>query len=741
MNPDQTFSTTIGGHEMTLSTGKLAGQAGGAVSIRQGDTMLLTTATMSKNMREGMSFFPLTVDFEEKIYAAGRIPGSFFRREARASTEGILTARVTDRAIRPLFPKGMRNEVQVITTAISSDSVHHLDLLSLNAASAALHISDVPWAGPVAAVRVGYIDGQLVVNATIQEMEASALDLRVAGSRDAILMVEAGAEMVSEALMVEALLFAHQQMQPLLDLFEEMRAAVGKEKREVALQVPDPALVAEVTARLDGRMKAIVAEKTERSDRNEAMAELREAIIGEYQEADPEANSPAGYEVFEGLLKKAMRNRILYDGIRPDGRAYNKVRDLSSETNISPRAHGSGLFQRGETQVLSVATLGTPRDAQKVDGLYPLDSRRFMHHYNFPPYSTGETWFLRGPKRREIGHGMLGLTALTPVIPDEESFPYTIRVVSEVLSSNGSTSQAAICAAALALMDCGVPLKDVVGGVAMGLVSDGTKYAILSDIQGLEDHIGDMDFKVAGTEEGITALQMDIKLTGISPEMMAEALEQARQARLEIIASMKQTLPAPREQLSEWAPRMESIKIDSEQIGAVIGKGGSTVRALQDEYDVAIDIQEDGTIFVAGVDGIRTTAAIERIKQIAKGPEIGDTILGKVVRITDFGAFVELLPGTDGLVHISQMSPERIDRVEDVVDLGDELLVMITDKDRDGKYRLSRKAVIAGMSLEEARDADPAIRGGGRGGRDGGRGGRDGGWGGRGGNDRRRRRD
>ena len=739
MKPDQTFSTTIGGHEITLATGKLAGLAGGAVTIRQGDTVLLTTATMSKNLREGMSFFPLTVDFEEKIYAAGRIPGSFFRREARASTEGILTARVTDRSIRPLFPKGMRNEVQVITTAISSDSVHHLDLLSLNAASAALHISDVPWGGPVAAVRVGYIDGQLVVNATIPEMEASALDLRVAGTRDAILMVEAGAEMVSESLMVDALQYAHQQMQPLLDLFDEMRAAVGKEKREVAVFVPDPVLAAEVTTRLDGRMKEIVASMTERDARNEAMAELREAIINEYLAEDPNADVSAIYEVFESLLKKAMRNRILNDGIRPDGRPYDKIRELSSEVKLSPRGHGSGLFQRGETQVLSVATLGTPRDAQKLDGLYPVESRRFMHHYNFPPYSTGETWMLRGPKRREIGHGMLGLTAIAPVLPDEESFPYTIRVVSEVLTSNGSTSQASICAATLALMDCGVPIKDVVGGVAMGMVTDGTKYAILSDIQGLEDHIGDMDFKVAGTEHGITALQMDIKVAGISAELMAQALEQARKGRLEIIASMKKTLPAPRAELSEWAPRMEAIKIDPEAIGAVIGKGGSTVRALQEAFDVAIDIQEDGTIFVAGVDGIRTEAAIARIKQIAKGPEIGDTILGKVVRITDFGAFVELLPGTDGLVHISQLSPERVERVEDVVDLGDELLVMITDKDRDGKYRLSRKAVLAGMSLDEARDADPAIRGGGRGGRGGDS--RDS-RGGRGGNgDRRRRRD
>ncbi len=729
MPEEHTFRTHIGANEIVVATGKLAEQAGGSVTIRMGDSLVLGTATMSRNPREGMNFFPLMVDFEERIYAAGRIPGSFFRREGRPSTESILTARVTDRSLRPLFPEGMRHEVQIVITALSSDTIHHLDLMSLNAASAALTISNIPWNGPVGAVRVGYINGQLVANPTIPEMEDSRLDLRLAGTREAIIMVEAGAMEVPESLMVDALAFGHEAIQDFISLQEEMRATLGKPKAEIEYFLLDEGHEAAVGERVGDRLRDILAQHTDRDGRNEAVGALREEIMESFLAEDELADMAGLQMAFEKRLKKEVRARIL-DGVRPDGRDYTTVRELACEVGLSPRAHGSGLFRRGQTQVLSIVTLGTPREAQKLDGLTPQESRRFMHHYNFPPYSTGETWPMRGPRRREIGHGMLGLTAMEPVLPDEEEFPYTIRVVSEVLSSNGSTSQASICAGVLALMDCGVPLRRPVAGVAMGMVKEGDRVAVLTDIQGMEDHLGDMDFKVAGTSDGITALQMDIKIGGLSKARMAEALEQARQARMEILGVMTSLLPAPRAELSPWAPRMVTIKIDPEQIGAVIGKGGATIRSIQDAFDVAIDIQEDGTVFVAGVDGKKTDEAIERIQQIARGPEIGDTMLGKVVRITDFGAFIELLPGTDGMVHISQLATERVRSVDDVIQLGDELLVMITDVDPMGKIRLSRRAVLEGMTLEEARASDPAL---GRGSRERSSGGR----GRRGNNDRR----
>jgi len=723
MLPEHSFKATVGEHEITIATGKLAEQAGGAVTYRVGDSVLLSTATMSKSPREGLDFFPLTVEFEEKMYAAGRIPGSFFRREGRPTTDAILTARLTDRPLRPLFPDGMRNEVQVITTTLSSDSEHHLDIMAVNAASAALTISDVPWNGPIAAVRVGYIDGEFVLDPTIPQMADSSLNLRIAGSRDAIIMVEAGADEVPEALLIEALAFGHAGMQPLIDLQLKMREEVGKPKREVTIATKDVELTAAVQAQLGGRIQDILVEYDDRSGRNEAMDDLREEVVDAITEANEMADPKAIYGILSTEWKNAVRDRILYEGIRPDGRDYATIRELSSETGLSPRAHGSGLFRRGQTQVLSIVALGTPREAQRLDGLYPEDSRRFMHHYNFPPFSTGETWMMRGPRRREIGHGALVETALTPVIPGEDDFAYTIRVVSEVLSSNGSTSQGSVCATSLALMDAGVPITRPVAGVAMGLVTDGKKFAILSDIQGLEDHLGDMDFKVAGTSEGITALQMDIKISGLSQELMAEALEQARQGRLEILASMTKTIAEPRAGLSDWAPRMISVKIDPEKIGAIIGKGGSTIRKLEEEFEVSIDIQEDGTIFVAGVNGKLAEDAARRIETLAKGPELGSIYTGKVVRITDFGAFIEILPGTDGLVHISQLASERLNRVEDAVQMGDEVMVMVTDVGMEGKIRLSRQAVLEGWTLEEARERDQP--GGSRGGRD--RGGRNGG--------------
>jgi len=721
MLTESTFRTTVGGHEYEVSTGKLAEQAGGAVSIRVGDSMLLATTTMSKSVREGLDFFPLSVDFEEKMYAAGRIPGSFFRREGRPSTEAILICRLTDRPLRPLFPKGMRNEVQVIITTLSSDSVYHLDTLAVNAASCALTISDIPWNGPIGAVRVAYIEGELVANPTIEQMADSQLDLRMAGSREAIIMVEAGANEVSEELLVEALEFGHNALQPFIDLQIEMREAVGKEKKEVQIAEPDPALDEQVRDRLGDQVKQIVAEHTDRAARNEAMDLLRDEVVDSFLEEDASIEPKDVRGIISTVLKQEIRGRILDEGIRPDGRGYADLRALSSEIEISPRAHGSGLFRRGETQVLSLVALGTLREAQRLDGLYPQETRRFMHHYNFPPFSTGETWFLRGPKRREIGHGALVENALRPMVPSEEDFPYAIRVVSEVLSSNGSTSQASVCAASLALMDCGVPLKRPVAGIAMGLVTDGEKHAVLTDIQGLEDHLGDMDFKVAGTVNGATALQMDIKISGLDREVMAQALEQARIARLAILDSMSQTMPEPRAELSKWAPRMVSIKIDSDKIGAVIGKGGSTIRSLEEDFDVSVDIQDDGTVYVAGVDGEQTDLALEKIKFLTKSPELGEIFTGKVVRTTDFGAFVEFTPGVDGMVHISQLSSDRLDRVEDAAVVGDEVMVMITDIDKaTGKIRLSRQAVLEGWTLEEAQSKDSVRSSGNRGQRRGG---------------------
>ncbi|MCP4426978.1 MAG: polyribonucleotide nucleotidyltransferase [Chloroflexi bacterium] len=718
MLPETIFTTRVGEHDVTFATGKLAEQAGGAVTIRVGDSMLLATATMSKNVREGLDFFPLSVDFEEKLYADGRIPGSFFRREGRPTTDAILTSRLTDRPLRPLFPKGMRNEVQMIITALASDNVHFLDIMTVNAASAALTISNVPWNGPIGAVRVGYINGAFVANPTIEEMAESELDLRMAASKDAVIMVEAGANEVTEEIMVQALAFGHEAIQPLVAVQEEMRAALGKEKAEVELMKADEDLAAAVNGRIGNRIKEIVATQPTRDGRNAAMEELREEIVNGLLEEDETADAKAIRGIISDTLKKAIRDRILYDGIRPDGRDYTTVRELSSETGLVPRVHGSGLFRRGQTQVLSVATLGMPREAQKLDGLSPGESRRYMHHYNFPPFSTGETWFLRGPKRREIGHGMLARTALRPMIPKETEFPYTIRVVSEVLSSNGSTSQASVCGSTLALMDAGVPIKAPVAGVAMGLISDGEKFAVLSDIQGLEDHLGDMDFKVAGSAEGITALQMDIKISGLSQELMAQAMEQARVGRLEILNSMLATIPEPNAELSPYAPRMMTVSIDPDKIGAVIGKGGAMIRSLEETYEVSIDIQEDGTIFVAGVDGEKAEAAIQHIESLTEEAKLGEIYTGKVVRITDFGAFVEFIPGTDGLVHISQLSSDHLRRVEDAVQMGDEVMVMVTDISPEGKVRLSRKAVLEGWTLEEAQANDQPKRGGGRGGRD-----------------------
>ena len=698
------FTATLGGETLTFETGKLAPQAGGAVTITSGDTKLLVTATMSRDVREGISFFPLTVDFEERLYAAGRIPGSFFRREGRPPESATLIARLTDRPIRPLFPKKMRNDVQVIITPLSQDEEHQADILSIIGASAALTISDVPFDGPIAATRVGYIDGELVINPTLPQMEESALDLKLAGSGDALLMVAASAEEVSEGVLVEALRTGHSAIQDVINTQHKMQEAVGKPKRPYTLHgvVPDE-LVDTMRQEASDRIADAFYEAEDKEERDNHVRSLQEEMVGRFGE---QWDGNVIKEALDEIAREIIRGRTIYDNRRPDGRKSDDIRSLSAEVGLLPRAHGSGLFTRGETQVLSVATLGTPREEQIIDDLSPREKKRYMHHYNFPPYSTGETWPLRGPKRREIGHGVLGEHALRPVLPDEDDFAYTIRVVSDVLSSNGSTSQASICGSTLSLMDAGVPIKAPVAGIAMGMMKDGERYQILTDIQGLEDHIGDMDFKVAGTRDGVTALQMDIKLGGISYELLDEALEQARQARLTILDVMTATIPEPRESFSPYAPRMTILHVNPDKLGAVIGSGGETVRSIEEQCDVSVDIEDDGTIYVAATSGPCAEKAEAMIAALTEEPEVGQIYTGRVARTTNFGAFVEILPNTDGMVHISQLSNEFVDSVEDVVHVGDEIMVMVTNIDREGKIRLSRQAVLEGWTPEEARAAD-----------------------------------
>jgi polyribonucleotide nucleotidyltransferase len=713
MKPEaRTFEATVGSETIKFETGKLAGQAGGAVTISLGESIIFASATMG-GVREGIDFFPLSVDFEERLYATGNIPGSFFRREGRPGTEAILTARLTDRPLRPLFPKGMRNEVQVIMFSISADRIHPLDILAINAASTAVMISDIPWNGPVGAVRIGRVDGQFVVNPTFEQINASDLDLRIAGTRDAILMVECGANEVPEDVMVEALELGHQSIQPIIDLQLKMQAEIGKEKREATFNLPDEELAKKVFDRVSGPMNELLDRPLTKKEFYGGMTEMKDAVVEEFGTV-PEGANAADYpslasvrEAFDQAEGTIVRERILGMGKRPDGRGPKDLRDLWAEVNQSPRAHGSGLFTRGETQVMTLATLGTLGEAQEIDSLSPTTSKRYLHHYNFPPYSVGEVRPLRGQSRREIGHGALAERALEPVIPAEETFPYTLRLVSECLSSNGSTSMASVCGSTLALMDAGVPIKAPVAGIAMGLITDDTgRYKVLTDIQGTEDHLGDMDFKVAGTAEGITALQMDIKISGLSADIMKEALEQARVARMAVLDVMLAAIPQPRAELKDTAPRITTVKIPVDKIGALIGPGGKNIRALQEETNTKIDIEEDGTVYIAAVEGTGAKLAIERIEALGESPEIGRIYTGKVVRIENFGAFVEILPGTDGLVHISQLDTEHVKSVEDIVGMGDEITVMITDIDPMGKIRLSRQAVLEGWSAEEAREHD-----------------------------------
>jgi polyribonucleotide nucleotidyltransferase len=706
MQPEsKKYSTTVGNKPITFETGKLAGQAGGAVTVQVGDTVMFAAVTMSSEVRQGTDFFPLTVDYEERMYAGGRIPGSYFRREGRPTEEAILTARLTDRPLRPLFPKDLRNDVQVILYSFSIDGENPIDILGINAASAALMISDIPWNGPLGAVRVGRINGEFVANPTYAQIETSDLDLRLAGTRQAILMVECGAKEVTEDVMVKALEFGHQAIQPIIDLQEKMRAEIGKAKREYEHFGLDATQVETVRQHTSQPLTAILEQPYDKSERIKAIDDLRAHTIAELASEDP-TKAAATQEAFEEVYREIVRSRILDLGIRPDNRGKTDIRPIWCEVDVVPRAHGSAIFTRGETQVITLATLGTQRDAQELENLTPQENKRYMHHYNFPPFSTGEAKTLRGTSRRDVGHGALAERALVPIIPPESEFPYTLRLVSEVLSSNGSSSMASVCGSTLALMDTGVPIKAPVAGIAMGLIKEGERYIILTDILGAEDHLGDMDFKVAGTAAGITALQMDIKIQGITSQIMSEALTQARVGRLFILDKILEVMPKPRTELKPHAPRITIVKIPVDKIGAIIGPGGKIIRSIQEETGTKIDISEDGSVFIAATDRESADKAREIVESITETPVIGRIYTGKVVRIADFGAFVEILPNMDGMVHISQLDSERVQRVEDVVNLGDEITVMVTGIDPQGKIRLSRQAVLEGWTAEEAAQRD-----------------------------------
>ncbi|MBM7555391.1 polyribonucleotide nucleotidyltransferase [Halanaerobacter jeridensis] len=692
------WSTEFGGRELTIETGDLAQQANGSVLVRYGDTVVLVTATMS-DPRPGMSYFPLMINYEERLYSVGKIPGGFIKREGKPSDAATLAARLIDRPLRPLFPEGMRHDVQIVATVLSVDNDNAPDIAAMVGSSAALAISDIPFDGPIAGARVGLVDDEYIINPTSEEMEESLLDLTVAGTEEAVMMVEAGANEVSEEEIISGIDFGQDAIRDVVQLQKEVVAEIGKEKADLDLEiVEDPELEEEVEEHVGDRLSQALQTK-DKAERGEQVNQVREEVVDYFKEQfaedeDLDEKIKVVKDTLDKIAKKSIKTLVLEEGKRIDGRSLDEVRQISSDIGLLPRAHGSGVFTRGQTQAMSVVTLGAVGDEQVLDGIEEQESKRYMHHYNFPPYSVGETNPLRSPGRREIGHGALGERALKPMIPGEGDFPYTIRVVSEVLSSNGSTSQASICGSTLSLMDAGVPIKKPVAGIAMGLMKKEDDYSILTDIQGIEDHNGDMDFKVAGTEDGITALQMDIKVQGISSDILSEALEQARNGRLHILDKMMETISEPREELSEYAPSMITLKIDPEKIRDVIGKGGETIKSIVDETGVKVDIEDDGTVFVAAEDQESGQEAKRIIEKLTEEVEVGNMYMGEVKKTVDFGAFVEILPGKEGLVHISELADHHVKNTEDILKEGEEVLVKVIDINDRG-ISLSRKEAIS----------------------------------------------
>lgn len=687
------YSIDWAGRKLTVEIGQLAKQANGAVLVRYGDTAVLSTATASKEPKN-LDFFPLTVNYEERLYAVGKIPGGFIKREGRPSERAILASRLIDRPIRPLFADGFRNEVQVVSLVMSVDQDCTSEMAAMFGSSLALSVSDIPFSGPIAGVYVGRIDGEFVINPTVEQAEKSDINLAVAGTKDAINMVEAGADEVPEEVMLEAIMFGHDEIKRLIAFQEKIAEEIGKEKTEVVLYVLDKDIEADVRALCESEMLEAIRVQ-EKHAREAAIKEVKNSVLAKYEEKETEEEELKQVKaILDKLVKNEVRRLITEDKVRPDGRGLEEIRPLSSEVHLLPRTHGSGLFTRGQTQALSICTLGALGDVQILDGLGVEEEKRFMHHYNFPNFSVGETGPMRGPGRREIGHGALGERALEPIIPSEKDFPYTIRLVSEVLESNGSTSQASICASTLAMMDAGVPIKAPVAGIAMGLIKSGEHYSILTDIQGMEDHLGDMDFKVAGTSKGVTALQMDIKIDGLSREILEEALQQAKIGRMQILDSMMATINTPRESLSSYAPKILMMSINPDKIRDVIGPSGKQINKIIEETGVKIDIEQDGTVFISSVDDEMNDKAKQIIEDIVREVVVGEMYLGKVKRIEKFGCFVEIFNGKDGLVHISELAEERIGKVEDVVAIGDEILVKVTEIDKQGRVNLSRKAVL-----------------------------------------------
>jgi len=688
----QSFEMELGGRKLIIENGKMAKQANGAALVRYGDTVVLVTATASAEPREGVDFFPLTVDYEEKMYAAGKIPGGFIKREGRPSSDAILCARLIDRPIRPLFPKGFRNDVQIVATVLSVEQDNAPELAAMIGASAALTVSDIPFMGPIAGVRVGRVNDEFVINPTEEQRKVSTLNLTVAGSKDAVMMVEAGANELPEDVILDAILYGHKEIQRIVAWQEEIQQACGKEKREVKLfTVPE-----ELEKAISDYAKDRLDEATrnpDKLDRDAHIADINADVMEHFLVDYPEMDKEIAMALHD-LEKSIVRHMITHEKIRPDGREVEEVRPVSCEVGLLPRTHGSGLFTRGQTQVLTVTTLGSLGDEQIIDGLGPETKKHYIHHYNFPGYSVGEAKPIRSPGRREIGHGALAERALVPVIPSIEEFPYTIRLVSEILESNGSSSMGSVCGSTLSLMNAGVPIKRPVSGVAMGLVKEGDAYTILTDIQGMEDALGDMDFKVAGTTEGVTAIQMDIKVAGIDRNILSSALQQAKRGRAFILGKMLECIAEPAAELSPYAPRVETIKIKVDKIRDVIGTGGKVVKKIIDETGVEIDIHEDGNIFISSVDAEGMKKAKQMIEDIVREVEVGEVYTGKVTRLMKFGAFVEVLPGKEGLCHISQLSNHRVEKVEDVVQIGDQLQVKVVEIDDKGRVNLSHKACL-----------------------------------------------